>query len=231
MKFQICTFGLMFVACLVLAGSAHAKSVLNTPAAAGNSSEPAGITDHELVLRQIGVRVVHWGKMSAGASLVTAGVAGGGNNAPAINPNTTANLSLTTIGVRTWLTERVGIDAGLGLYVHMPRAGANQFGMGFAGGVPIALAWFKHITIYAEPRFNLSFMRVAKGVIPVTFGLAGDLGAELSFGWLGIPRLAVQFAIGLELLLQYDGDKTDMVLATRDFLDTLAYNFGLTYYF
>jgi hypothetical protein len=231
MKRRFFPFGLVFVACMVLAGGARAQSVLNTPAAAGKSSEPAGITDHELVVKQIGIRVVHWGKMAAGAGLLAGNLAAGGEDAPAVNPNTTANLSLTTIGVRTWLTKRIGIDGGIGLFVHKPTAGANQFGMGFAGGVPIALGWFKHITIYAEPRFNLSFMRVAKDVIPVTFGLAGDLGAELSFGWIGIPRLAVQFAIGLELLLQYDGDKTDLVIATRDFLDTLAYNFGLTYYF
>jgi hypothetical protein len=119
----------------------------------------------------------------------------------------------------------------MSLYLHRGKDERVQFGMGVAAGVPIALGYFKHITIYAEPRFDLSFMRVAAGTIPVLFGAGADLGAELSFGWIGIPRLTLQFAVGLAMRLQNDGDRTDFVLATRDFIDSLAYNLGVTYYF
>jgi len=41
----------------------------------------------------------------------------------------------------------------------------------------------------------------------------------------------LQLAVGLAMRLQNDGDRTDFVLATRDFIDSLAYNLGVTYYF
>ena len=226
MRFKSILLSLLVI---FIAGGASAKSVLRTPAADGKSSEPEGITDHELIVKQVGVRVVHWGKVGPATTAITGRAEGDMGDVGAADQF--ASMRLTTIGVRTWFNKRLGLDAGMSLYLHRGKDERVQFGMGVAAGVPIALGYFKHITIYAEPRFDLSFMRVAKGTIPVLFGAGADLGAELSFGWIGIPRLTLQLAVGLAMRLQNDGDRTDFVLATRDFIDSLAYNLGVTYYF
>jgi len=223
----------VFLAALFAGGFASAESILNTPAASGRGSEPGGVSDHDLVVRDIGLRVVHWGKVEAGVGQLLGGGLAGAGAAAAVNPNQTANLNLTTIGLRYWLSKRIGIDAGVALFLHKPKMGDTQFGFGIAGGIPIALGVFKHITVFAEPRLDLSWLRLAKDTNAVMFGMGADLGAELSFGFIGIPRLTTQLAFGLDLRLQYDSvsKKTDVVLATRDFLDSLAFNLGVTYYF
>ena len=234
---------LVVLAAVGLVGpAARADSVLNTPASHGKDSEPDGLSDHELVVHEVGIRVVHWGKISAAFDAVpnllqglgttaTGTGTGTGAAAAASSPSAAADLNLTAIGVRYWFNNKIGLDAGFGLYLHKPAAGDTQFGMAFVGGVPIALGWFKHLTVYIEPRIDVGFMRVASGNTPVNFGVGGDLGAEISMGFLGIPRLTLDLALGLELRLQHTSGADDLVLSTRDFLDTLAFNLGVTYYF
>jgi hypothetical protein len=182
------------------------KSVLNTPAASGASSEPAGLPDHELVVGAFGARV---------------------------ETDVAAPTPLTVIGVRYWLNNRFGIDGGVGLYFHhVPNV--NQFSMGFAAGVPIVLSQFKHISFNLRPNLGFAFFHVGKGNNQWAFGLGADVGSELTLGWIGVPLLAFTASMGAGLTVTNDGNNSDIVFRTvngRFFGTAVAANVGVIYYF
>jgi hypothetical protein len=131
-----------------------------------------------------------------------------------------ANVNAPVIGVRYWLSRMIGIDGGIGLGL---TSGSTEtvnggtttttdhpsaFGAALHGGVPIALAHGKHYTFLAIPELNVGFTSgTIKGVgnpappdIDLSgfrFDLGGRIGAEIHFGFIGLPELSLEGSVGL----------------------------------
>jgi hypothetical protein len=155
---------------------------------------------------------------------IAASVADPGNGMPAA-PAPTAiagnTLAAPIVGVRYWLRRNIGIDFGLGLGFgggsQESVAGSTDTTVdkvsttGFAvhGGVPIALAHGRHYTFLVIPEFTLGFTSATyKPIGGVVAGPEQDLsgflfdagaraGAEIHFGFIGVPQLALQATLGL----------------------------------
>ncbi|HEV3191305.1 MAG TPA: hypothetical protein VGY54_12440 [Polyangiaceae bacterium] len=129
-----------------------------------------------------------------------------------------ARLPAPVIGGRYWLQRNLGIDAGLGLGWTSGSTDANvmgvttsvdtpgNFGLALHGGVPLALAHAKHFTFEVVPETTLGFTSgTIKGVggAPDTslsgfhWDIGGRVGAEVHFGFIGIPQLALEGTVGL----------------------------------
>jgi hypothetical protein len=177
---------------LFAALAASAQEPASTPAPASATVAPrtappptlTGDTDHDGV-------VGHFGATLFPTQAIPFPVAGVAVNAP-------------VIGVRYWLMPNLGIDGGIGLGWNT-GSGPAPFAMAFHGGVPFALASSKHFTFLVIPEVNLAF---AHENIPVPlmanntadgflFDMGARVGAEIQFGFIGIPQLSLQGSFGL----------------------------------
>ena len=135
----------------------------------------------------------------------------------------TRNISAPVIGARYWISNRFGIDAGIGMgwtsggsssntsgSGSVATDGAGAFGFLFHGGVPIALAGGKHYTFQLVPEFNVGFSTQTLKPPPgspantpdISLGgfrldLGARAGAEIHFGFIGVPELALQASVGM----------------------------------
>lgn len=138
-------------------------------------------------------------------------------------PVATRNISAPVIGARYWISNRFGLDAGIGMgwssggsstntsgSGSVATEGAGAFGFIFHGGVPIALAGGKHYTFQLVPEFNVGFSTQTLKPPPGSpnntpdtslsgfrFDVGARAGAEIHFGFMGIPELALQASVGL----------------------------------
>lgn len=130
---------------------------------------------------------------------------------------TRANVVAPVVGVRYWLNHRVGFDIGVGLGFTSPSQEtvmggtttdgnfSSPFGFAIHGGVPIALAWSKHFTFEVVPEANLGFTTATlsgnggadTNYTGFHFDVGARAGAEIQFGFIGIPQLALEGSIGL----------------------------------
>jgi hypothetical protein len=175
-----------------------------------------GPTDHEKVIGKIGVMYFGFNQQPIA----------GGAGAPSAGISRTT-VSTPVIGVRYWLKERLGIDAGLGFNLSrssttvQPATGPevstdNPTVLSFAlhGGLPLAFAYGKHYKFLLVPELNVGYatrtdtvQNPAPGaVIPpdihrsgVRFDVGARIGSEIQFGFIGIPELALQASVGLNL--------------------------------
>lgn len=160
---------------------------------------PTGPTDHSAVVGTFGIGYL--------------GMAGVNVPDAALN---VALISAPVIGVRYWLRPKWGIDAGIGIGVAgstTETEGAatdvenpQPFVMVLHGGLPLALMDSQHFVFQVIPEFNVGF-----GSNTLDGGAAGDVnvgafhldigaraGAEIHFGFMGLPRLALQAGVGLK---------------------------------
>lgn len=129
------------------------------------------------------------------------------------------NVPAPAIGIRYWLNRSIGIDGGIGFgltsgSVETVNGGTtttvdapSRLGFLLHGGVPIALAAGKHYTFEVIPELNLGF---GSGTVKqagqpdislsgLKLDLGARVGAEVHFGFIGIPELALQASVGLFL--------------------------------
>lgn len=148
----------------------------------------------------------------------------GGGGAPGPGGLTSSTVSAPVVGVRYWLNGRIGIDGGIGLGL---AGGSDQAvaggtsttvnktsSTGFAlhGGVPIALAEGKHYAFLAIPEFTVGFTTATysppsaaaggtggpnQDLSGFLFDIGARVGAEIYFGFIGVPQLALQATVGL----------------------------------
>ncbi len=174
-------------------GAAAGAPPATSPPAASSSPPPptlktdpppgAGDTDHEGVVSHLGVTVFSPETIPLPAF---AGAPAGVTTAP-------------VIGVRYWMMANLGIDAGVGIGWFTGSA-PSPFAMAFHVGVPIALASSKHFTFLVLPEANLAFAHENQPVPGAAnntadgflFDIGGRVGAEIQFGFIGIPQLALQ---------------------------------------
>ncbi|MFZ5895815.1 MAG: hypothetical protein ACOY0T_32460 [Myxococcota bacterium] len=157
----------------------------------------AGGTDHSLVVGHLGFGYL-------GRPGVTVGAGATVVNAP-------------VVGVRYWLDPGLGIDVGLGFGLQsnsQTAGGTSNDGPSYwafvvHGGVPLALATGRHYTFQIVPEANIGL-----GGGSTTMGggdvshsgflldLGARAGAEIQFGFIGLPELALQGSVGAMFALQ-----------------------------
>lgn len=206
--------------------SAHAQQP-PAPAAAGAA---AGGTDHSQVVGSFGV-----GYLGLGGITIAGGLPGQ-NGAVG-----RTNIDAPIIGVRYWLSDTLGIDAGIGFGIQSGKA-TNKNGptttetekpaaTGFLlhAGVPLVLGTpGQHHTFQVVPELNLGFGSSTQkfqappgGTAPPNLELSGfrlDIGAragtEIQFGFIGLPKLALQATVGLYFTTTSVTAKQDQVEGT-----------------
>jgi hypothetical protein len=194
---------------------ANANATTTTTAVA----EPApGNSDHDLVVGHLGVGYLGLTQLPIGSG---GGTGGGGVG----NFTGRATLDAPVIGVRYWLSEKMGIDAGLGFTMFSSSTEAQSgattqtvegpaaFGVALHGGVPLAFAYAKHYKFLLIPEVNFGITRRGEKQTGTPAppdinrsGLRIDAGArvgtEIQFGFIGIPELALQATVGLNFRYQ-----------------------------
>ncbi len=188
-----------------------------TAAESVKSSGSDGTKDHD---RWVGHMGVGWFGVSSVP--IAAGSPTGTDENPGIAPGGTASLSVPTIGVRYWLSERAGIDAGVGFSLATgsisatTQAADKQTAWGVAAhlGLPLSLASGKHISIQLTPEVNFGYASstvdpaVQKDPPPAAelggtrLDVGARFGGEVHFGFMDIPELALEGSVGAYLTHQ-----------------------------
>lgn len=163
-------------------------------------------TDHQQV-------VGHWGVGYFGVTSVPDGLATGG----------TGSIETTgapAVGVRYWMNSKMGLEAAIGLGFTHESGTSNGTDLGSIGtsafllhlGAPFALASSQHFTFELIPElaFGYGAQSQTDPADPNTpkgsgylFSLGGRIGAEIQFGFIGIPQLSLQGSLGLHFELMH----------------------------
>ena len=191
-------------------GDAQANTDVTTDA-------PVGDSDHAGVVGTLGIGF--FGVMDVPAM--------GCTGAACPDTAATANaVSAPTLGLRYWLQEDLGIEAALGFNISSsgasttPPAGAafdtngpSYVAVALHGGLPLVMAHSGHFALEIIPELNFgiasgSLDDTSPANLDVTLGgmlfeLGARAGAEIQFGFIGIPQLALQGTIGAHL--RYEG--------------------------
>jgi hypothetical protein len=129
-------------------------------------------------------------------------------------------LPAPTVGVRYWATPVVGIDVGVGfLMTSGSQTQQNMAGVSVTaddnsrtvfvlhGGIPLALAGSNHFSFQLTPEVDVGFGNGTNRNPPLAnTDLSGFLlqvgaraGAEVYFGFIGIPQLSLDASVGVFL--------------------------------
>ncbi len=209
--------------CLVASSVAMAQAQadanvgMTLPGAAPAAAAAGGASDHDQVVGRIAVGYLGRRSMVVGADPQ--------------GPPFTAELAAPVVGIRYLIDQMIGLDAGLGLLVtsgsfeqdnpappdidgDLPNATVFIL----HAGVPLSLASADHFSFQIVPEVNVGIGSgsEADGDIKHNgFQLDAGLraGAEIQFGFMGIPQLSLQGSIGALLAIQSlktDNDLTDV---------------------
>jgi hypothetical protein len=200
------------------------------PAAPTRTSEPPppvdapGQTDHERVVGHMGVGYLGINNVPVCDISASLACNTGGVNAP-------------ILGLRYWASERLGIEIGVGVGVNIGKNRTESGGVvdtdkdptigaiALHGGLPLALVHSRHFTFLFSPEIQFGF---AKGSTNDAFGAneisvmgimtraGARIGAEVQFGFIGIPQLSLTAGIGLHGMLSYRGASDDTGDSVRD---------------
>lgn len=176
---------------------------------AENDDTPAGeprpeeaLTDHERVVKHLGLG---WG----GAPDLAVGTLD-------------RTIAAPSLAARYWQTARFGLELGVGLSyvgattaVQQPGSTSTErveptlWGFSVRLAAPIALSWGRHYTLVVIPETRIGWATVGARTAPdeesddggsgLTFEFGARAGAELHFGFLGVPELALEATVGLAL--------------------------------
>jgi hypothetical protein len=194
------------------------------PMPAPDAGAVPGNSDHDAVVGRLAVGYL--GRRTMG--LGTIDPAAGLGAAPQMPFE---QVAAPVIGIRYWISPMLGIDAGLGFSstsgsVKTEGGGvtvtANQPGataLIVHGGVPLSLGSTGHFSFQIVPELNVVYATGSLdgfiGANPTTWthsGLHIDVGAragaEIQFGFMGIPQLSLQGSVGLRL--DYDQTSTEI---------------------
>jgi hypothetical protein len=181
------------------------------PTATNANPPPAGNSEHDDMVGHIAVGFL-------GRPSIPYGLDANGNSLTAPVP---------VVGVRYWIDPLIGLDLGAGLWIggtssdntdpagnKVSVSGPKPFAMLLHAGVPLALASSKHFAFEIIPEANFGFAKATQDAAlpgPIAgltkqsgthFDLGARAGAEIHFGFIGIPQLSLVGAVGLRF--QYD---------------------------
>jgi hypothetical protein len=174
--------------------------------------------DHQRFIHHLGIRY-----FDIAALPIANPILGTTNPMPTAGAITSSTVSAPVLGVRYWVQDNLGVDVGIGLGF---RGGSDQAvsagtsttvdlaatnGFAFHGGVPIALYHGRHYSLLVIPQFTVGVTSATqKFTAPAGLTAAADqdlsgflfdgggvIGAEIYFGFIGIPELALQASVGL----------------------------------
>lgn len=189
-------------------GSAQVGMAL--PGAAPQAAAVAGSSDHDSVVGRLAVGYLGRHTIEIGA------------------PGTTADAAVDTpvIGIRYWLSDMLGIDAGIGFGINSSSAdngmtdtdGPSTKVFLLHGGVPLSLASAGHFSFQVVPELNVGFasssqdvpvgmMTVEQSVGGFHLDVGARVGAEIHFGFINVPQLSLQGGVGARLAM--DSTSTD----------------------
>jgi hypothetical protein len=180
----------------------------DTPAANVTAATPGDV--HSMVVGHFGVGFF---------GVMELPIMGCGDGFPPCALDGGANLPAPTIGARYWLSDLLGIEAGLGLHYRSTSAGADTsaFGLGLHGGVPLALAHSGNFVFEVVPQLNIGFatgsfdppgMGAKTDVSGFLLELGAKVGAEIHFGFIDLPQLALQGTLGL--MIRHESRSADV---------------------
>ncbi len=196
-------------------GSAQVGMAL--PGAAPQAAAVAGSSDHDSVVGRLAVGYL------------------GRNGVPVAGGVGVNVIPTPVIGVRYWLSDMLGIDAGLGFGLTSGSVDAGGMSNDLPGwhlfmihgGVPLSLASAGHFSFQIVPELNLGFAGGsvdAGGMTNKVSGFHLDVGAragaEIHFGFINVPQLSLQGSVGLRLNM----DSTSSTIAG---VDTSASSLGI----
>jgi hypothetical protein len=220
----------------------NAQVGMALPGAAPQAAAVAGNSDHDSVVGRLAVGYL-------GRNGVA--IAGGAGFAPTVIPT-------PVVGVRYWLSDMLGIDAGIGFGL---TSGSQEMGgmstddpgwhlFMLHGGVPLSLASAGHFSFQIVPELNVGFAGASTEVGGMDVSASGfhldvgaRAGAEIQFGFIDVPQLSLQGGIGLRLNMDstsseaggMDGPSTsDMSISTTvngDPWDIFTSSISALYYF
>lgn len=162
---------------------------------------------------------------------------------PVLVPGAPTTVSTPAIGMRYWLSPKLGLDAGLGFMVtggsiRTTTSAADKqrvFAFLLHGGMPISLATGKHISIQLTPELNFGYatssVEPPQSIDPppnaslsgMRLDVGARFGAEIHFGFIDVPELALEGSIGAFLTYQSTSASVGEAKATQsNFLFTTA---------
>jgi hypothetical protein len=180
------------------------------------SAAPAaeGPSDHDRVVGHVGVTYF---------DVTNLPIAAPPPNAP---PNA-GSVSAPVVGVRYWLKHNLGLDLGLGIGwtsgSNSAKVGGTSqtvadpsfpFGFALHAGLPLVYANGQHYAFMIIPETTLGFAsQTIKGMngapdstySGALFNIGARAGAEIQFGFIGIPQLSLTGSIGLVFSYQQLG--------------------------
>lgn len=154
-------------------------------------AEESNVKDHDAMVERMGVGYL-------GASNIQHGE---------------GSLRVPVVGVRYWMDEMMGLDVGLGFHISSGGTktkyeGADEksvdepseFGFILHGGLPLSFSSGKHHSFQIIPELNFGYGSSKEDKEKNT-GMRLDIGAragaEIHFGFIGIPELSLQGSVGL----------------------------------
>lgn len=199
--------------------AAQAQVGMGLPGAAPQTAAAApmaGGTDHSMVVGHLGFGYL-------GRAGVNVGTGAG-----------SAVVSAPVVGIRYWFDQGMGLDVGLGLGLNSPSADGGDPPSSWAfvlhGGLPLALASGRHYTFEIIPEANIGLGGGGNDAVTnkgFLLDVGARAGAEVQFGFIGLPELALQGSIGAMLSLTSQSttpDGGDKVGASQTSFSTTVYN-------
>jgi hypothetical protein len=186
-------------------------AILPAPAAAADAGVESP-TDHAAV-------VGHWGIGYLGSSQVSV-LSGRPDES---DPFPLASVDLHTLGVRYWMSSRIGLElgaaVGAGLASNSTTTGnttktedsPGYMGFEVQAGLPFLLTESRHLAFNVAP--FVSYRRASSNLTVTTDGTAvgtkvtdqtlqagANLTAEWQFGFIGLPELGLQASVGAQVV-------------------------------
>ncbi len=171
---------------------------------ATNANAPVGNSDHDDMVGHLGVGYL-------GRATIPYGLYQGA---------ATPQAPVPVIGVRYWMNPLLGLDLGAGLWiggtstdVSAPNTptissdGPKPTAFVLHAGVPLALASSRHFSFQVIPEANFGYAKVSQDAVLTAnnltkqagthLDLGARVGAEIHFGFMGIPQLSLVGSVGL----------------------------------
>lgn len=185
-------------------GSAQVGMAL--PGAAPQAAAVAGNSDHDSVVGRLAVGYLGRNSIAITGGPTTADGADG--------------IDTPIIGIRYWLSDMLGIDAGIGFGIGSSSVddgmtdtdGPSTKVFLLHGGVPLSLASAGHFSFQVVPELNVGFasrsQTITAGGMDTDVSTGGfhldvgaRAGAEIHFGFINVPQLSLQGSIGARLAM------------------------------